>query len=251
MARLVLLLVLAAGCPGGGDDDDYPVGVGGGGGGTTTPGDLGDAGTGDGDGGIDAAVQLTGRVCLVSDLRRLVNALPTDCAGTGANNLGVTLGLSAPVLTVADGSFTIPEQAGSNLSWTITGATLIRSVIPFSASRLLPAILDDTYGDLLNSNSAIVQPGEGSIVARLVKNNVPVTGATAVVLNGESLQTLYDGASATVWATLATGPLGIAWLPDNVTGARMLVVTPQGGSPFAVPVTIVDQAITFVTVVVP
>jgi len=250
MARLVLLLVLAAGCPGGGgDDDDYPVGVGGGGGGTTTPGDLGDAGTGDG--GIDAAVQLTGRVCLGSDLRRLVNALPTDCAGTGANNLGVTLGASAPVLTAADGSFTIPEQAGSNLSWTITGAALIRSVIPFSASRLLPAILDDTYVDLLNSNSAIVQPGEGSIVARLVKNNAAVTGAIAAVLNGESLQTLYDGANATVWATLATGPLGIAWLPDNVAGARMLVVTPQGGTPFAVPVTIVDQAITFVTVVVP
>jgi hypothetical protein len=250
MARLglVLLLVLAAGCPAGGDDD-YPIGPGGGGGGSVTPGSgggSGDAGT-DGDGGT----QITARVCLVSDLRRLINAAPGDCAGTGAGNLGVTLGGSAAVLTNNDGSFTIPDQAGSNLSWTITGATLVTSVIPFTSSRILPAILDDTYTDLLNSNSAIVQPGEGSIVARLVKNNAPVAGATAVVNGGESQQTLYDGANATVWATLSTGPLGVAWLPDNVAGARTLVVSPQGGSPFSVPVTIVDQAITFVTIAVP
>lgn len=250
MARLglVLVLVLAAGCPGGGGDDDYPIGPGGGGGGAITPG----SGAGSGDAGTDGGEnQLTARVCLVSDLRRLINAAPGDCASTGASNLSVTLGGSAPVLTNNDGSFTITEQAGANISWRITGGTLVTSVIPFTSSRILPAILDDTYGDLLNSNSAVVQPGEGSIVVRLVKNNAPVTGATAVVNGGESQQTLYDTTSATVWGTLSTGPLGVAWLPDNVAGARTLVISPQGGAPFSVPVTIVDQAITFVTIAVP
>jgi hypothetical protein len=251
MARFAFLvvLVLAAGCPRGGDGDDYPLGVGGGGGGTTTPG-TDDAGTGDG--GIDApAATITGRVCLVTDLRRLINAAPGDCATMGANNFSVTLGASAPVTTNNDGSFTIPEQAGSNLSWRVTGGTLVTSVIPFSTSRLLPAILDAEYIDLLGVNSAVVQPGEGSVIARLVRNNQPVTGATSVINNGESQQTLYDGANATVWGTLGTGPFGVAWLPDNVAGTRTLIVSPQGGSPLSVPVTIVDQAITFVTIAVP
>lgn len=249
MARLAiwLVLVLAAGCPRSGDGDDYPIGVGGGGGGTTSPG-ADDAGTGD---AIDAAATITGRVCLVTDLRRLLNAAPGDCATTGANNLAVSLGGSAAVLTSADGSFTIPDQAGANLTWRITGATLVTSLIPFSSSRILPAIRDSAYIDLLGANSAIVQTGEGSVIARLVRNNQPVTGATAVISNGESQQTLYDTTSATVWGTLATGALGIAWLPDNVAGVRTLLVTPQGGSAQSFPVTIVDQAITFVTIAVP
>jgi hypothetical protein len=250
MARLALLTLaaLAAGCSGGGGDDDYPIGGGGTGGGTTGP--RTDGGTRDGGGG-DGQATIGGRVCLLSDLRRLIGAAPGDCAATGAAGLAVSLGGSTPVLTAADGSFTIPAQEGSNLSWRVTGAGLITSIVPVSAAApLLPAIRDVDYLDLLNSNSVLVDQGEGSIVARVLRGGVPVMNATAQVAGGESLQTLYDGPNAIVWPTIATGPLGVAWLPDNAAGARTLQLA-QGTTQLAVPVTITDQAITFVTIALP
>lgn len=250
MARLALLAlaVLAPGCPAG-DLDDYPIGGGGVGGGPTGPGRT-DGGIG-GDAGTDGAPGLlSGRVCVVSDLRRLVNAAPGDCAATGANGLTVVLGGSAPVLTGPDGSFTIRAQEGSNLAWRVTGLNLVTSIVPVSASALLPAIGDLTYNDLLNSNSILIDQGEGSIVARLLRGGAPAAGATAAVPGGEALQTFYDGNNPIVWSTLGTGALGVAWLPDNVAGARTLRIT-QGATQLEVPITIVDQAITFVTIALP
>ncbi|HWO26227.1 MAG TPA: hypothetical protein VNO30_46185 [Kofleriaceae bacterium] len=250
MARpgYLLLAVLAAGCPAAGDSDDYPIGGGGGGGGTSGP--RADAGTG-GDGGIDGQGTIRGRVCVVSDLRRLTSAVPGDCATMNAGGLSVRLGGSASVLTSADGSFTIPAQPGTNLSWRVSGQGFITSIVPVSTSALLPAIRESAYADLKGSNGIIVSPGQGSIVARVVRGTTTgttaVTGATAQVTGGESLQTLYDGTSATVWATTATGALGVAWLPDNVAGARTLRVV-VGTTQLSVPVAIVDQAITFVTI---
>jgi hypothetical protein len=253
MARLALLplalAVLAAGCTSGGGGDDYPVGGGGTGGGTSGP--RTDAGTGDG--GVDGPAALRGRVCLVSDLRRLIDAAPGDCAATGAGGLNVSLGGSATVLTAADGSFSVPAQDGFNLAWRVTGGNLVTSIVPVSASTLLPAIRDAVYNDLKNASGVIVSPGEGSIVARLVRGGAPVAGATAQIIGGESLRTLYDGASATVWSTISTGTFGVAWLPDNVAGFRTMRIaygTAQQSS-LAVPVPIVDQAITFATIALP
>jgi hypothetical protein len=249
MARIALLLiaVLTAGCPAGGDDD-YPIGGGGGGGGGTTPQpDAG--GGGGGDGGVDGQVLIGGRVCLLSDLRRLVNMTPGDCAATGANGIRVALGDSMPVLTGADGSFSIPTQAGTNLVWQVSRLNLMTSIVPVSTSTLLPAISDVAYGELLSANGVVVDQNEGGIVARIIRNGGPLMGATARINGGESLQTLYDAGSATVWGTLGTGALGVAWLPDNAAGGRTLNV--QGQSTLSVPVTITAQAITFVTIAVP
>jgi hypothetical protein len=251
MARpgCLLLAVLAAGCPAADDSDDYPVGGGGGGGGTSGP--RTDAGTGGGDGGIDGQGTIRGRVCIVSDLRRLTNAAPGDCATTGANNLSVRLGGSAVVSPSADGSFTIPAQPGTNLSWRVSGQDFVTSIVPVSTSALLPAIRVGVYTDLQSGNGVILSPGEGAIVARIVRGTTTgtsaVMGATAQVTGGESLQTLYDGTSKTVWATTSTGAFGVAWLPDNVAGARTLRIR-QGTTDLSVPVSIVDQAITFVTI---
>ncbi len=251
MARLALwtLAVLAAGCPsGGGGDDDYPIGGGGGGGGTSGP-RIDAGGGGGGDGGTGGTL-ISGRVCLLSDLRRLINAMTGDCAATGAAGLQVSLGGSMPVLTAADGSFKIPAREGTNLAWQVSGVGLTTSIIPVSTSALLPVIRDTAYLDLLNSNSAIVDQGEGSIIARIIRNGAVVMNATAQVVGGESLQTLYDSTNATVWGTVATGMLGVAWLPDNVAGTRTLRIV-QGTTQLQVPVTIVDQAITFVTIALP
>src|SRR4051812_8159210 len=75
MKLAALVLVLVAACQAGGGDD-YPPGPGGGGrviGGNGNGGGGSDAGTGDsGDAGDgDAGVQITGRVCILKDLRTL------------------------------------------------------------------------------------------------------------------------------------------------------------------------------------
>jgi hypothetical protein len=49
---------------------------------------------------------------------------------------------------------------------------------------------------------------------------------------------------------VATGALGVAWLPDNLAGARTLQIA-QGPTQLAIPVAIADQAITFVTIALP
>jgi hypothetical protein len=249
MARLALLAlaVLAAGCPAGGEGDDYPIGGGGTGGGTTGPRTDGGAG----DGGTGGPGTISGRVCLLSDLRRLTGAAPGDCATTSAGGLRVSLGGSTPVFTSASGSFTIPAQEGINLAWRVTAPDLITSIVPVSASApLLPAIRDVDYNDLLLSNGVVVAPDQGAIVARIVRGGAAVTGATAQVTGGESPRTLYDGTTAAVWPTEATGALGVAWLPDNLAGARTLRIA-QGTAQLSVPVAIADQAITFVTIALP
>lgn len=256
LARLLLLtpaaaatLTLGAGCPSAGDGDDYPIGGGGTSGGTSGP--RSDGGTG-GDGGTDAQPAIRGRVCLVSDLRRLTGELPGDCAATGAGGLRVALGGAATTLTGPDGSFTIPAQDGTNLAWRVTGPQLITSIVPVSASALLPAISDGVYNDLKSGSGVIVSPGEGTVIARLLRGGAAVTGATAQIVGGESLQTLYDGTTATSWSPISTGGLGVAWLPDNAAGARTLRIA--YGSPPAslqVPVAIADQAITFIAIALP
>ncbi len=240
MARLALLLLaaLAAGCSSAGDTDDYPIGGGGAGGGTSgPPPGGGDGGTGDG----GTSGQIRGRVCLVSDLRRLTGQLPTDCATTGAGNLAVSLGgvvaADRPRRLVldADAGGDEPGVAGDR-------AAADPSVVPVSASTLLPAISEAVYADLKSASGVIISPGQGSVIARVFRGTGAVTGATAQIVGGESLQTLYDGATATTWTTIATGMLGVAWLPDNALGARTLRIA--YGSPqtsLSVPVAIADQ----------
>jgi len=251
VARLALLLgaALGAGCPSGGGGDDYPVGGGGGGG---TGGPRTDAG--DGDAGTDGQVLIHGRVCLLADLRRLISAAPADCAPSGAEGLSVSLGGASPVLTAGDGSFTIPAQAGTNLSWQVSKLDgIVTSIVPVSNSTLLPAIRDMQYNDLLLANGALtVSSGQGSLVARILRGGSPVMGATAQIPVDGAPQPLYDGDPAIPqqWQPTATGGLGVAWLPDNAVGPRTLQIR-RGTSTLSVPVTIVDRAITFVTIALP
>lgn len=252
MLRLALLLVLVAGCPGGGDDD-YPIGPGGGGGGSTNPGAIVDApSTID---AIDAPPNtIVGRVCVLTNMRRLINAMPTDCASAGAGGYLVTLG-SGMATTGIDGSFAIPDQLGSGLVWRVTDPAvtpvLVPSFVPFSQSKLLPVMTVDQYNEELGNAGIVVQAGEGAIVARVVKGSVAQAGAVAAVSLGEAQATYYDTTVPATWSTSATGALGVAWLPDNLAGNRTLIVTPQGGQPQQANVNIVDGAITFVTISVP
>jgi len=243
--KLAVLVLLAACQQGAGSGDDYPPGTGGpviiGGGGS---GGGGDAGTG------DAGTALRGRVCLLTDLRRVGDS--TACAGVGANNLVVSLG-TRTATTAGDGSFTIVAPLGGGLTWHVTGAQIVTSVMPFGADTTLPAISDLVYGELLSTNLVTLADQQGSIVVRVVSGVTPVSGTTATSIPAPPRLALYDGNNATVWTEnrVGTGLRGIAWFADvplAATGATLatITLTPRGGSPVpAVPVE--NQAITFVT----
>src|SRR5688572_9280078 len=161
-----MLIVLAA-CKSSMNGDDFPVDPGGGGGiGVKVDAFMPDAPD------PDASTQLTGRVCLISDLRGLA------CASTGAGSITVTLGTQTAT-TSDSGAFTIMTPGGSNLVWRASGVGIVPSVMHFGPSTTIPAVEIDTYGDLLNANSVTLQAGEGSIVARVVRNTTPQAGAVA------------------------------------------------------------------------
>ncbi|HEU0034561.1 MAG TPA: hypothetical protein VFQ53_28250 [Kofleriaceae bacterium] len=192
------------------------------------------------DAGADAALA-AGRVCLISDLRVL-----DACAASGAGGLTVTVdGVSST--TNADGSFLYSAPGGA-ATWTVTGGTIVKSVVPLAggADVLLPAITTADYTTLVDANLATVGNGQGSVVVSLTKNSSPVVGATVVVNLGEGTS-LYDTTSATTWGRTSTGALGMAWLPGHNVGSRTLIITPAGSTGVTKTVSVVDQAITFVT----
>ncbi|MBX3158777.1 MAG: hypothetical protein KF773_22610 [Deltaproteobacteria bacterium] len=223
--------------------EHYPVNPGGGPPGTGGPGVPDAPGV-----GLDGAPgTITGRVCLLVDLRRL-----STCA-VQAPGITVTLGTSVAI-TAADGTFTIQVPLGSTLVWRVGGANLTTSVIPFSAAApLLPVIRDADYLDLLTSNGVLLSDLQGSVVARLVRNGAPLPGAAVAVAPTTPFPVFYDGNSALVWNQNATGPAGLAWIPGaDATQPLTLAITPALEPPTsAVQVRVENQAITFVVIDVP
>jgi hypothetical protein len=260
MKRAVLVLVLGtlSGCHmTSGSGDDYPVGGGGG----TALGGGGGGGGGTGDGGLidgttgDAGTLINGRVCLLTDLRRVGDA--TACAATGAGGLTVSLG-TRTALTGTDGTFAIIAPAGNGLVWRVTDTTpqqLISSVMGFGTDPTIPAVGYETYIDLLDQNSAVVTPLQGSVVVRVLSNGAPVTKATATSNPPTARLALYDGSDSVIWSdgVSGTGAHGMVWFPGvptpPVTATIALTVTgtttPMTTSVPDVPVE--DGAITFVT----
>jgi hypothetical protein len=251
MKRAVLLLVAACQATNG---DDYPVGPGGGGGPIVSGGGgANDAGVDGGDG--DAGVQLTGKVCLLTDLRDVTNLTDCDDSNAFARGLIVTLG-NRTATTTNGGAFTITAPRGAGFTWTVRGPVdqrIIRSVMPFGTDNVIPAITFDDYEDLLETNIATVAEGQGSVVMRVVRGvaGVPqVIGTTA----GQEI-VLYDSAtSADIWnsGTVGTGAAGVVWMPGVEVPSPQTSLTinlTQQGTPLASPQVIVeDQTITFLTV---
>lgn len=237
--RLFILLALAA-CKTS-DTDGYPVNPGTG----TDMNKLPDAplaidgSTGDGGAMID------GRVCLVSDLRAL-----STCAPTGAGNIVVTLG-TRTATTSDSGAFSIATPSGSNLVWRATGVNIVKTVTPFGASTTIPAISIADYNDLQLANSIVLQAGEGSIVARVVRNSVAVTGAVAGVTPIAQFPTKYDGTTKLGWTELSTRTAGTAWIAGAGVGSPSLAITPPTGTGDTNPVRVEDGAITYVTIDLP
>ena len=192
----------------------------------------------------DAPASLMGRVCVVADLRGLA------CAGSGAEGIVVTLGTQTAT-TLANGSFTIPTPAGSNLVWRASGQGFVTSLMAYGPSNTIPIVRDQDYIDLQNANSVTLIPGEGSIVARVVKNQVPVAGVVASVSPLAQFATKYDGPTLAAWTELATSAAGTVWIPGAVLGANVVTATPPAGAPAMETVLVEDQAITYATIDLP
>jgi hypothetical protein len=247
LAALVLVLVTA--CQAGGGDD-YPIGTGGGGPIATGGGGTG---SGTGDAGLsDGITSLAGRVCLITDLRRL-----TVCSATGAKGLVVSLGTRT--LTIGsdhdDGRFTIAVPPGTDLTWHVKSPTdqrIVTSMMPFSADTTIPVISAQAYTSLRALYGASLPVDQqGSVVVRVVRGGVPVTSVGASTSLAQNNGILYDGNLAITddWKVTQTGGSGIVWFPgvSLLPSTAKVTLTPQGGTAVSTLVTVEDQAITFVT----
>jgi hypothetical protein len=241
------LLVLVAACRAGADD--YPIGPGAEGSGISN---RGDAGTGDaldapdGDGGV----QITGRVCLVTDLRD-----PTACADTQVvRNVTVSIGATRTAIPNERGDFTISAPLGPFV-WRVSGRDVITSIVPFGADTRLPVIDAELYTEMLSVNR-VMRPAElvTSIVLRVLSGTTAVANVTAVSNPATADLAFYDDDDVLDWRSdrLGTGPKGVVWLPDipltTTTATATVTLTPPQGAIVNTQVTVEDQAITFVTI---
>lgn len=205
MKALIAGLLLLVGCKD--DVEMFPVNPGGGG---------GTSGTGFMDAGIDLgdanlSPMIAGRVCLlVVDARN-----PRACAPSGADGLTVTLG-SFSANTSPDGSFSIRRPTGTGLVWNVTGPGIIPSAMSLSTEALVPAMNANLYDEMLAGTLATAFDNTTStIINRVTRAEVPVTGVVASVQNSLSGITYYDTVDPVSWAPNdATGQFGAIWVPD-------------------------------------
>src|ERR1044071_7460685 len=254
MKRAALIALLAA-CTA--SSSDYPMRPGGGGGvivgGGGSGGTTGDGGVDGGDG--DAGVSVSGRVCILKDLRQ-----PTLCdTAQDASKVSVSIGGRSPASPPAKtGEFTILAPLGTDLVWHATGLHFTRSAMPFGTDNLVPIVPLALYSDLLLQNMVtLLAEGQGSVVVRAVTGAAPAVGVSAntTLVSGGSVVPLYDAdPSPTDWRELGpTQTHGVLWFPavnDTTTPAR-ITLTRTGGTPVVVSVNVEQQTITFLTQDVP
>jgi hypothetical protein len=244
MTRPVLAAILAvasvAAC-GSDDGGGFPIVPGGGGG--TGSSSQADAAV---DGGGDASMTITGRVCLIDDARS-----PTTCAATGADGFTVTLG-TVEATTAADGMFTLVRPTGTNLVWRVSGTTIRASALKYSSSTstpLIPAISTLIYDDMLAATQASIANGDGAIITRAARNGTPV--ANLVVESAPLSTVYYDGATTVDWEQDSTGSNGVAWIPSIPTGTAALTFDTGTATSTASGVPVFADTVTFVFHAVP
>jgi len=253
LAVLAVLVALAA-CRA--SVDDYPLGQGNdppiGGGSSASGVDASVDALNDGGDG-DAGVRISGRVCLLNDLRQV--GLTTTCATTGLTALNLTVSLGTRTATPADdGSFVIQAPLGAGFTWHVVGGlnTIVKSAMPFGTDNTIPVVKEVRYFDLLQNNGVELNDLEGSVFVHVVTGTAGVAEVLASTTQTDT-PLLYDAAnSAEVWGTTQTDVLGVVWVPsvpvqNPVTKAVPITLSKQGvivATPAAI---IEDQTITFLT----
>ena len=214
MRTIAALLLLSAAC--GGDDVElYPVNPGGGG-----PSSGGTFGSGSNGGDGDAGVEITGRVCVITDARTPT----TGCADTGVAGLTVMLG-TRTATTMANGDFTIRVVTGTSNVWRVSGTGIVPSAMTFTSTNIIPALATQTFSDMTSTNSAAF-PGTGSIIAKVSQNGTALVNATATAAPAPARGTLYDAADEITWNQTSTGGLGAVWIAGiTPTATETMTVT--------------------------
>jgi hypothetical protein len=259
MKRAALALVLAACSSSVNDFPPLPEGAGPGGvSGGGSGGTIGDAGIRDGN--TDGGVAISGRVCLVQDLRA-----PTSmCDPTKAGGFKVTLGTAhatdagttavvGTATTNPDGSFTMVAPLGPGLIWHVTSLNLTTSVMDYGTENTIPAMLSAQYHDLLLANTGQeTDVDHGAVVLRVVRGLTPVAGLSAKVAPPGVGDTQYDSPnSLTDWNQNATQTAGMIWVPNAQLGMATITLSAMDGTTNLVTTTVESQAITFVTRTIP
>lgn len=238
LVRLICLAPLALGAcaPA---STDYPIIVGGGGGmgggqgmdgGTTT------------DGPVDL---LLGRVCLLDDLRDF-----SSCDTSAAGNITVSLPGVPSATTIADGGFQIQVPNGSNLVWSLSGASIVSSTYGFGISTQIPAIAQPAFDTLYANNGVLEDESSGAIFGQVFQANVPAVGATVASTPEGSYPVFYASTSdPDVWSANATTTFGSFWLPGLQPGAVSLAFLGSGAGSAEIDAgqTVGSNAVTFVT----
>lgn len=260
MKLAVLAVVILAACQSGGGSDDYPIGNGGSGpivmGGGGGDGDAGAGSSDASDGG--GLVPISGRVCLITDLRKLTTCrIPSTSIDSSAVGLVVSLGTSTLTLGAdqADGRFTILASNDSALVWHVKSTSadrIVTSAMPYGIDHTIPVISTASYTALRASFGAgLPVDQQGSVVVRVVRDGSPAAKVGARSLLAQNNTILYDGNPDLKddWGMVATGTSGVVWFPgvSLVPSTATVTLTPQGGTAVNTLVTVEDQTITFVT----
>ena len=236
LAALVVVAPLAA-CEQ--PPDPHPINPSGGGGtGTSTKPDAAVFN--------DAALMVTGRVCLLSAPQKL-----TGCDATGAGDITVQLG-TASTTTAIDGTFTLMRDAAApGTDWIVSALDLKTSVIKFGTTTTLPSITNVNYDLMVTSLQATLTAGQGALMTRITHTGAAVAGATVVTLPASDSATYYDGPDLTSWQLEQTGPNGVAWVPSLQTGTAQLTVTSNAKQTSFAGHLVLEDAITFVLAEIP
>jgi hypothetical protein len=263
MKRAALALVLAACSSSSKDFPPLPEGSGPGGSTGTGPGGtVRDAGIGDGS--TDGGVAISGRVCLIQDLRAPISTCDPTKAGGFTVTLGTAHALDAGTTTVVgtattalDGSFTMVAPLGPGLVWHVTDPKqkLTTSVMDFGTENTIPAMLSESYGDLVLANTGrLALEDHGGVALRVVRGLTPVAGIAATVAPLADSDTFYDSPkSMTDWNPdpNVTDAAGMVWIPDAQLGMATITLSATGSTNNVVTTTVESQAITFVTRTIP
>lgn len=200
LVGLAAIATLAAACADEKDAADYPV----------LPSSTVGGGTGD-----DSLRTISGRVCVIDDLRA-----PATCGLRAAGALTVTSGTTSAT-TDDDGVFAITVPRFQN-ELTVTGNQITPTTIgirPDGTADLVPAVDADVFARMQSANNLVLDPGTGSILTTITDNGLPAPGIVVSSTPASPFGTFFDtDGSPLVWGINGTGSRGVAWIPGVVAG---------------------------------
>jgi hypothetical protein len=203
---------------------------------------------------------MTGRLCLLSDLRT-----PNLCpATTGIGGISIEVVGGATTTSADDGSFSVASPGGSIAKLRIAyGGDDYRDVlvpvglVDGAASGLRMPLVTDALWDNLLTTVGVVEPGgSASIISYFVKGSIAATGVEVQSPSGTTNFPIYDRPNDPPddWiAGALTGPRGAAIMvgvPAGSPEASFLVI-PADSASFDVDAPVEANALTFVTVALP